>query len=72
MTDPAVTLLVTNRSARQALLVLEPGGEIYPMAPEQTRVVRYTGDPAPKLSIDINDAETKIWDEGVGMLELGP
>jgi hypothetical protein len=40
------------------------------MAPDETRVVRYVGDPAPKLSIDINDAETKIWDEGVGRLEL--
>jgi hypothetical protein len=70
MADPVVTLLVTNGSEREVVLVLEPVGEIYPMAPDQTRVVRCMGDPAPKLTVEITDAETKIWNEGVGRLEL--
>ena len=56
MSDPAVRLLLTNRSEKSVSLVLEPAGEIYPMDPGQARQVRYTGDPAPKLSIDIDDA----------------
>jgi len=56
VSDPAVRLLLTNRSEKSVSLVLEPAGEIYPMDPGQARQVRYTGDPAPKLSIDIDDA----------------
>ena len=65
-----VRLIVTNRSSEPTLLVLEPLGEIYPIDPESSRVVRYTGDPAPKLSIDVHDGEIKIWEEGGGTLEL--
>ena len=75
MTDnePAPTvvrLIVTNRTSEPTDLVLEPAGEVYPIAPGQRRVVRYQGDPAPQLSIDIHVGETKIWEEGVGTMEL--
>jgi hypothetical protein len=68
--NSVVRLKVTNRSSQPTKLVLEPAGEIYPMEPGQSRLVRYTGDPMPKLAIDIHNDETKIWDEGVGTLEL--
>ena len=75
MTDDAgkaaiVRLRVTNRSSEPMALVLEPTGEVYRIEPGQNRVVRYTGDPTPNLSIDVHDGETKIWEEGVGILEL--
>lgn len=75
MTDGAhtpqdVRLTVTNRSQEPIGLVLEPAGEVYTIDPGDSRVVRYIGDPAPSLSIDIHDRETKIWEEGVGRLEL--
>jgi hypothetical protein len=50
--------------------VLEPTGEVYRIEPGQTRIARYSGDPAPSLSIDVHDGETKIWEEGIGSLEL--
>jgi hypothetical protein len=50
--------------------VLEPAGEVYRIEPGQTRMVRDSGDPALSLSIDVHDGETKIWEEGVGTLEL--
>ena len=65
-----VRLRVTNRSSEPIALVLEPVGEVYRIEPGQNRVVRYTGDPAPSLSIDVHDGETKIWEEGPGTLEL--
>jgi hypothetical protein len=65
-----VKLIVTNRSAHSTTLVLEPAGEIYPIQPGQSRVVLYAGDPTPRLAIDVSDDETKIWEEGVGTLEL--
>jgi hypothetical protein len=63
-------LRVTNRSSRALSLMLEPAGEVYRIEPGQTRVARYRGDPAPSLSIDVHDGEVKIWEEGVGSLEL--
>ena len=72
MSEPYVRLVVTNRSAEAVSLVLEPAGEIYSLAPGQSRSVRYVGDPAPRLAIDIGDAETKIWEEGDGVLEIEP
>jgi hypothetical protein len=65
-----VSLKVTNRSAETTRLVLEPAGEIYLIEPGQSRVVRYRGDPRPSLAIDLHGGETKIWNEGVGTLEL--
>ena len=65
-----VRLMVTNRSSAALNLVLEPLGEIYRIEPQGTRVVRYSGDPTPRLSIDVHDGETKIWNEGTGTLEL--
>jgi len=70
--DKAVTvrLRVTNRSSEPIALVLEPAGEVYRIEPGQNRVVRYTRDPSPSLSIDVHDGEMKIWEEGPGKLEL--
>jgi hypothetical protein len=65
-----VRLMVTNYSSGAFALVLEPFGEVYRIQPGETRVVRYGGDPAPRLSIDLHDGETKIWQEGPGRLEL--
>lgn len=70
--DGGVRLNVTNSSAEPNSLVLEPAGEVHPIEPGQTRVVRYVGDPEPALSIDVGDGETKIWEEGVGTLEIEP
>jgi hypothetical protein len=70
VSDPGVRLAIRNRSEHAISLVIEPVGEIYPMEPGQTRVVRYVGDPTPNLAIEIGDAETKIWEEGVGTLEV--
>jgi hypothetical protein len=70
VSDPPVRLLVTNRTDRPLSLVLELAGEVHLIEPGQTRDVRYAGDPAPELSIDIGKAGVKIWEEGVGTLEL--
>ena len=67
----AVTLLVTNRSSVPQRLVLEPTGEVYTLEPGERRTVTYGGDPDPRLSIDLGDGETKIWEEGPGTLTLG-
>jgi hypothetical protein len=72
VSDPHVRLVVTNHSAAAISLVLEPAGEIYSLASEQFRSVRDVGDLAPRLAIDIGDAETKIWAEGDGVLEIEP
>jgi hypothetical protein len=32
--------------------------------------VTFSGDPDPRLSIDLGDGETKIWEEGSGKLTL--
>jgi hypothetical protein len=51
-------------------LVLEPLGEVHPLAPGKHRIVWYRGDPEPRLAIDYGDDEIKIWEEGPGELEL--
>lgn len=69
--EPAIArLTVTNRSSDPITLVLESADETYSIEPAHSRVVRYTGDPAPRLSIDVHDGEAKIWEEGPGILEL--
>ena len=65
-----VRLSVTNHSSKPTVLVLEPAGEIYRIEPTQSRIVRYIGDPTPRLSIDVHDGETRIWEEGSGTLTL--
>jgi hypothetical protein len=65
-----VRMTVTNRSSTPTDLVLEPRGEVYPMAPGTTREVLYAGDATPSLSIDVHDGELKIWEEGPGFLDL--
>jgi hypothetical protein len=50
--------------------VLEPLGEVHPLAPGKHRIVWYRGDPEPRLAIDYGDDEIKIWEEGPGELEL--
>lgn len=66
-----VTLMVTNRSSVRQRLVLEPTGEIHTLEPGESRTVIYAGDPDPRLSIDLGDGETKMWEEGSGTLTLG-
>ena len=67
----AVSLIVTNRSSARQRLVLKPIGDIYPLEPGEQRRVTCAGDPDPRLSIDIGDGETKIWEEGSGTLAIG-
>ncbi len=65
-----VLLMVVNASEREVALVLEPRGEVYPMAPGQRRDVVYHGDRRPRLTIDYGEAEIKIWEEGPGELDV--
>jgi hypothetical protein len=65
-----VALTVSTESSREVALVLEPLGEVHPLAPGRHRIVWYRGDPEPRLAIDYGDDEIKIWEEGPGELEL--
>jgi hypothetical protein len=65
-----VRLMVTNEAEREIDLIFEPLGEIYPLAPGQSRLVVYSGGAEPKLSVDYDDTEIKIWAESAGDLEL--
>jgi hypothetical protein len=66
----AVKLVVTNRRSARTTIVLEPAGEVYQLDPGESRVVVYDGDPEPRLSVDLGEGETKIWEEGPGRLAL--
>lgn len=66
----SVQLIVTNRSGRAINVVLEPWGEIHPLGAETQRLVTYTGDPNPKLTVDVGNGQITIWAEGPGSFEV--
>jgi hypothetical protein len=68
--NSVVQFNVTNRSPVRVNLVLEPTGEIYALEPDQTRIVKYAGDPQPRVSIDFGENEIKLWEEGPGSLTV--
>ncbi len=65
-----IVLDVVNSSAEPVVLVLNPLGEVYALAPGQQRAVRYCGDPIPRLTVEYGEGEIMIWEDGPGELAL--
>lgn len=70
MDEREFTIRVNNDSSWISTIVLEPWGEIFPIGPGETRIVQRTGKGSAAVTIDVNDRELKIWEEGDGLLRM--